>query len=54
MGIEDEKNIKIVSKVTVVIVALAMILPVSLILAGAQPSESPIENSAPVTSSFYE
>ncbi|MBU4143560.1 MAG: S8 family serine peptidase [Candidatus Thermoplasmatota archaeon] len=53
MGQMQEINRKIVSKVIVAIIALAMVLPVGFMLTEAEETGTPIELSAPISDTFY-
>ncbi|MDO9537857.1 MAG: S8 family serine peptidase, partial [Thermoplasmata archaeon] len=53
MGQMQEKNKKIVSKVIVAIITLAMVLPASMLLVNAKPTGKPFELSAPIVDTFY-
>jgi hypothetical protein len=53
MGQMQENKKKIVSKVLVAIIALAMVLPVGFILTEAKETGTPFELSAPIVNTFY-
>jgi hypothetical protein len=54
MGQMQETRKKIVSKAIVAIIALSMVLPVSMLLTEAKPTETPFELSAPIVDTFYQ